>query len=266
MRPVAGTRPICSQLSSGDGAAVLVTDFQALNGDRRLSELLGDAADGERVYQVDPRGAVSGDRLYADLPALADEAAAIFRSSESSAVTDQRVFVVSHCSAAGVSLRIAGQLAGAREVTAILVEPTWPGTEDVIGRFAEFQGKLGAGRPCPDLGGDPWSCVAGMEQLMREDLTAMAKRVGLDSVPPAFSELLAAYRTWLAYLLACSNDLPAKPPSDAVEITVLSREPDFIVPGTAAGRCRITPPPPGDEPDAVTPDLVKLLLEQIRSD
>jgi hypothetical protein len=256
---------MCSQLSSGDGAAVLVTDFQALNGERRLSQLLGDAAAGERVYQIDPRGAVSGDRLYASLPDMAAETAAIFRSSESPAATD-RVFIVSHCSAAGLSLQVASQLAGAREVTAILVEPTWPDTEDVIGRFAEFQGKLGPQRrPCPDLDGDPWSCVAVMEQLMREDLAGLAKRLGLDAAPPAFSELLGAYRTWLAYLLACRNALPAAAPSDAVAMTVLSNEPDFIVPGTDPGRCRITPPPPADQPDAVTPELVEQLLDQIRS-
>lgn len=266
MRPVAATRPICSQLSSGDGAAVLVTDFQALNGERRLSQLLSDAAADQRVYQVDPRGAVSGDRLYASLPELADETAAIFRSSESSAATDQPVFVVSHCSAAGLSLQIASHLAGDREVTAILVEPTWPGTEDVTGRFAEFQGKLGVGsRSCPDLDGDPWSCVAEMEKLMREGLAELATRLGLSAAPPAFSELLATYRTWLAYLLACRNDLPAKAPSDAVAMSVLTHEPDFILPGTAPGRCRITPPPPAERPDAVTPELVELVLGQVRS-
>jgi hypothetical protein len=266
MRPVAGTRPMCSQLSSGDGVAILVTDFQALNGERRLSQLLGDAAAGERVYQVDPRGAVSGGRLYASLPELADETVAIFRSREPAAVTDRRVFVVSHCSAAGLSLRIASHLTDAREVTAVLVEPTWPGAEDVAGRFAEFQGKLGAGtRPCPGLDGDPWSCVAGMEQLMREDLGELATRLGLDAAPPAFSELLVAYRTWLAYLLACSNDLPPQAPNDAVAMSVLTHESDFVVPGTVPGRSRITPPPPADHPDAVTPELVELLLDQIRS-
>jgi hypothetical protein len=259
-------RPVCSQLSSGDGAAILVTDFQALNGERRLSQLLSDAAAGERVYQVDPRGAVSGDRLYASLPELAAETAGIFRSSEPAAATDRRVFVVSHCSAAGLSVRIANHLTHARAVTAILVEPTWPGAEDVAGRFAEFQGKLGASsRPCPDLEGDPWTCVAGMEQLMREDLAQLATRLGLDAPPPAFSELLLAYRTWLAYLLACGNDLPATAPSDAVAMSVLTHESDFVVPGTGPGRCRITPPPPADQPDAVTPELVELLLDQIRN-
>ncbi|MCW3818950.1 hypothetical protein ONA91_31375 [Micromonospora sp. DR5-3] len=266
MRPVAGTGRICSQLSSGDGAAVLVADFQALNGAPRLSQLLSGVATDQRIYQVDPRGALSGDRLYASLPELADEAVAIFRSGESSAATDQRVFVVSHCSAAGLSLHIASRLSAAREVTAILVQPTWPGTDHVTEGFAEFQAKLGAGgHSCPDLDGDPWSCVAGMEQLMRKGLAELAKRHGLDKPPLAFSELLVSYRTWLAFLLACRNDQPAMAPPDAVAVTVMTDEPDFVLPRTGPGRCRITPPPPAERPDDVTPDLAKLVLDQIVS-
>lgn len=266
MRPAVVTEPVCTQLSSGDGASILVTDFQALTGERRLSELLSEAVTGDRVYQVDPRGAVSGDRLYASLPELADEAADIFRSSEPSDSTNKRVFVVSHCSAAGVSLRLASQLAVSRDVTTILIEPTWQSTEDVIGRFAEFQGKLGASGPaCPDLDGDPWSCVADMEQLMRDGLTGLATQLGLDTPPPAFSELLATYRTWLSYLLACRNDLPAMPPSEDVEVTVLSHESGFTLPKSAPERCRVIPPPPAARPDAVTPELVDLVLDQIRT-
>lgn len=158
MRSVAGTTRICSQLSPGDGTAVLVADFKALNGEPRLSQLICDVAADQRIYQVDPRGAVSGDRLYASLPELADEAAAIFRSSEAAAFTGQRVFIVSHCSAVDLSLRIASRLTEACEVTAILVRPTWPGTEEnIAARFAEFQGKFGAGsRPCPT-----WTAILG---------------------------------------------------------------------------------------------------------
>jgi hypothetical protein len=266
MRPVAGSGRICSQLSSGDGAAILVADFQALNGAPRLSQLLSEAATAQRIYQVDPLGALSGDRLYASLPELAGETAAVFRSGESSAVADQRVFVVSHCSAAGLSLQIASRLSGTREVTAILVQPTWPGTDHVTELLADFQGKLGVGRQHgPDLDGDPWSCIAGMEQLMREGLAGLAKRLGLGPLPVAFSEMLVSYRTWLAFLLACRNDQPAKAPSDGVAVSVLTDEPDFVLPGTGPGRCRITPPPPADRPDAVTPDLAKLVLDQVVS-
>jgi hypothetical protein len=176
------------------------------------------------------------------------------------------VFVVGHCSAAALSLQIAGRLTGDREVTAILVQPTWPGTDHVTERFAEFQGKLGmAGRPCPDLDGDPWACVAGMEQLMSEELAGIATRLGLTKAPLAFSELLVSYRTWLAFLLACRNDQPVKVPSGAIAISVLTDEPGFVLPGSVPGRCRITPPPPAERPDAVTPELAGHVLDEVDS-
>ena len=265
MQAVVGTRPLFSRLSSGNGAAILVADFQPLTAAPRLSELVCEAAAGHPVHQVDPRGALSGDRLYAALPELADETAALFRSG-ASAATDRRVFVVGHCSAAALTLQIAGRLTDDREVTAILVQPTWPGTDHVTERFAEFQGKLGLGsRPCPDLDGDPWSCIAGMEQLMNEGLAGLAKRLGLSKAPLAFSELLVSYRTWLAFLLACRNDQPVKVPGDAVAISVLTDEPDFVLPGTVPGRCRITPPPPAERPDAVTMELAKHVLDVVSS-
>jgi hypothetical protein len=266
MRSLADTGPSCRQLTTGDGAAILVADFQAFNGAPRLSRLLSDAAVGQRIYQVDPLGVLSGDRLYASLPELADESAAMFRSFESSEVTDQRVFVVSHCSATGLGMHIASRLVGAHEVTAILVQPTWPGTAHVTERFAEFQAKLGAGsRPCPGLEGDPWDWVAGIEQLMREELEALAARHGLGAATPALFQLLGSYRSWMSFLLACRNDQPAKAPSDGVSVQVLTGEPDFVLPGTGPGRCRITPPPPLERPDAVTPELAKLVLDQIMS-
>lgn len=255
--------PICSRLSSGDGAAILVADFEPFNNAPRLSRLLSEAATGQPVYQVDPRGALSGDRIYATLPELADEAVAFFGSAEANAATYQPVFVVGHCSAASLSLQIAGRLAEDREVNVILVQPTWPDTEHVAERFAEFQGKLGMGRhPCPDLNGDPWSCVVEMKHLMWEGLTAIAGRLGRTEPPQAFSELLVSYQTWLAFLLACRNDQPLRPP-DAVALSVLTPDPDFVLPGTAPGRCRLIPPPPAEQPDAVTPELAKVLLQQI---
>ena len=262
MQAVVGTQPLCSRLSSGDGAAVLVADFQPLTAAPRLSRLVSDAASDHSVYQVDPRGAVSGDRRYAGLPELADETAAVFRSDDSS--TDQPVFIVGYCSATALTLQIAERLAGEREVTAILVQPTWPGTEHVTERFDEFQGKLGlGGRSLPDLDGDPWSWVAEMEQRMNEGLAGVATRLGLNEAPLAFSELLVSYRTWLAFLLACRNDQSEKVPSDAVAISVLTDEPGFVLPGSVPERCRIVPPPPGERPDAITPDLAKRLLDEV---
>lgn len=260
------TGRICHQLTAGDGPAILVADFQAFNGAPRLSRLLSDKAAGQRIYQVDPLGALSGERLYASLPELADESAAIFSSLESSEAADPRVFIVSHCSAAALCMQIASRLAGAREVTAILVQPSWPGTPHIAEQFAEFYAKLGAGsRPCPDLEGDPKCCVAGIEQLLREGLAELAERRGLSADTPAFSDLLVSYRAWLSFLLACRNDLPAKALADAIGVLALTDEPDFVLPGAVPGRCRITPPPSLEHPDGVTPELAELVLDQIMS-
>nr|WSW64778.1 hypothetical protein OG461_00440 [Streptomyces sp. NBC_00995]WSW71175.1 hypothetical protein OG461_36100 [Streptomyces sp. NBC_00995] len=264
MRAVLDTQPLCSRLTSGDGAAVLVCDFQPLTAAPRLSRLIADAASGHPVHQVDPRGALSGDRLHATLPELADEAAAAFRAGEDPAAPARPVFVVAHCSAAALSLRIADRLAGDRDVTAILVQPTWPDTAHVNEIFAEFQGKLGTvRRPPPDLDGDPLSCVAAMEQLMSEDLAALAARLGLSKAPLAFSELLVSYRTWLAFLLACRNDQPVTVPSGAVAITALTDEPGFVLPGSVAERCRTKLPPPANRPDAVSPELAASVLAEV---
>jgi hypothetical protein len=264
MRPVVSSGEIFHLLRPGEGAAVLVADFQALKAAPRLSRLISDIPTGHRIYQVDPRGALGGDRLYASLPDLADEAVAAFRSAESSA--GRRVFIVSHCSAASLSLQIADRLSDAHDVTAILAQPSWPGTDHITERFADFQAKLGATeRPCPGLEGDPWSGVAEMERLMRDGLAELAQRHGLDAAPLAFAELLVSYRTWLAFLLSCRNDQPARPPADGVRVSVLTDEVGFMLPGTDPGRCRITPPPPAEQPDDVTPALARLVLEHVVS-
>jgi hypothetical protein len=104
-----------------------------------------------------------------------------------------------------------------------------------------------------------------MEQLMKEGLASLAQRLGLDTPPLSFAELLVSYRTWLAFLLACRNDRSAKAPADRVAVSVLTDDPDFVLPGTGPGRCRIIPPPPADRPDDVTPELAKLLLDQVTS-
>jgi hypothetical protein len=189
MRSFGDAGRVCRQLTAGDGPAILVADFQAFNGAPGLAGWLSDQAVGQRIYQVDPLGALSGDRLYASLPELADESAEMFCSFESSDITNQRVFIVSHCSAAGLCLQIASRLVGAWEVTAILVQPTWPGTEHVTEGFAEFQGRFGTGSlPCPDLEADPWNWVAETEQLLHGGLAELAARLDVSADAPAFSD------------------------------------------------------------------------------
>jgi len=264
MQSLADAGPLCRQLTAGDGPAVLVADFQTLNGTRRLSELLADSAGGRRIYQVDPLGALGGQRSYASVQDMAEESAAGFAAAESSDPADQQVFVVGHCSTTGLATRIANLLAGTRKVAAVLVGPTWPGNDHVTERFAEFQRKLGAGTgPCPDLDGDPADVVAGVEKIYRAGLEDMAAGLNLDPDNPSFTSVLATYRGWVAFLLACRNDQPVQVPAEAIPVSVLTAEPDFVLPGTSPGRCRVAALPPLERPDSVTPEVARLVLDQI---
>jgi len=93
-------------------------------------------------------------------------------------------------------------------VATILVRPSWPGEEHVRSRFAQSLHELGAGPyPFPGLDGDAGAAVASMERVLRSALTVLARRNGLNDATGEFAELLAWHRGWLAFLLACRNDL-----------------------------------------------------------
>jgi len=263
MTPARGKELILQQLAAGDAEPVLVADFPAFSVTPRLSELLGARAEGRPVYQIDPLGALSQDRLYLPLSELAAAYADAFLSC---APADGRVFVVGHCSAAALSLHIAKLLASAREVTAILLRPTWPGEENIRTLFAEFQANLGAAnRPCPDLDRDPCRAVARMAQILRDEMIAVAVSRGLGESTDAFSDLLAWYRAWLAFLLACRNDSPISWVTEAAAVKVLTDAPAGVaVPGLSPDAYHISRLPILDQ-EAATPELAEFVLAQIAS-
>jgi hypothetical protein len=197
---------IVEQLADGDAGPVLVADFEPFSPEPRLGELLAAAVRGRPVYQIDPVGALSGDRIYVPLSELAAKYAGAFLASVHA---NGQVFVVGHCSAAGLSLRITNLLAGSRKVAAILLQPSWPGDQQIGQLFTEFQANLGStNHPCPDLDSDPASSVASMAEILREQIAAVAANRGVAGGAGVFQELLARYRAWLAFLLACRNDVP----------------------------------------------------------
>lgn len=223
MTPSRGSEPLLRQLGSGAADPVLVADFQAFSSATRLSELLSERMVDQPVFQIDPLGLLSGNRLYASLPELAAASADAFQRS---GAEHGQVVVVGHCSAAGLALRVADLLAARRTVTAVLVQPSWPDDEHVTTRFAEFGARLGmAARPCPDLDADPCQVVSAMEQALREETVALAVSRGLDASAGVFADLLAWYRSWLAFLLACRNDTLTERAAGGAAVTVLSDSP-----------------------------------------
>lgn len=186
--------------------SLLVADFQAFSDAPCLSKLLAEQAGSARpVFQVDPVGVISAAQAYLPVAELAAGAAAEFLA----AGTAGQVTVIGHCSASGLALRIGRLLAADRDVSVLLVQPTWPDDEHVRIRFGEYLANVkGGDRPCPDTSGDPVTCLAEMEQVLRDALIGLARSMGLGSSAEPFLDLLTWYRAWLSFLLACRNDRP----------------------------------------------------------
>jgi hypothetical protein len=253
---------IVRQIAAGAAQPVLVADFQAFSSAPRLSHLVGDRVEGRPVYQVDPLGALSRDRSYISLADLAAEAVGSFGRSQPA---DGPAVVIGYCSAAALSMHIAALLARTREATAVLLRPTWPDADGVRANFATLAANLGARQlPCPELDGDPEHCVQLMEKLLGAELKTLVTSQGLDASAETFSELLLTYRSWLAFLLACRNDLLPDWAVEATPVKVLTDDPlGVTVPGLAAGQFEVWPLPVLDEENPVTPAVVELLAAQI---
>jgi hypothetical protein len=262
MASAVGNHTIIQQLTSGDAAPVLVADFQAWSSAPRLSRLLGDRADGHAVYQIDPISVLSGDKLYRPLPELAAACVEEFRAS--GPPPGGGIFVAGHCSASALSLHVSALLRDSYDVTSILVGPAWPSEQGVRNRFAETLRNLGVpDRPCPDLDGEPAAAVARMERALREEIIAVATSWGADGAADAVTELLAWYRGWLAFLLACHRD-PAKAWTPAGTMVVLCAPDERrAVPGLSPDAYQLREVPALSEDSPITPELAESVLAYI---
>jgi hypothetical protein len=259
-----GSDQIITQLTEGDAGPVLVADFQAFSNAPRLSHMLSSKTVGRPVYRVDPLDFLSQGPLYASMTDMADATVGPFLRS---GPADGPVTVVGYCSASGLALRIAALLAPSREVSALLLRPSWPSDEMIQAQFAKLIGNLStADRACPDLDGDPADRVAAMEQILRAELEAMAASRGLSGSFEVFLELLLTYRSWLSFLLACRNDSSLAQVGRAAPVAVLAEPTDIVsVPGLAQGAFGITPLPVLDEDNPITDEVVEIVAAQIKN-
>jgi hypothetical protein len=253
---------LVQRLAAGTGSPVLVADFPAFSSAPRLSSLISARVPDQPVYLIDPLAALSAGRPYMSLAELAAEAVGSFLGS---GPADGPVFVIGYCSAAALALRIATLLARSREVAAVLLRPSWPDTELVRAQFVSLAANLGGGdRACPELDGDPGQCLISMAQLLRADLEALAASKGLDGSADMFVELLLAYRSWLAFLLACRNDSPPEWAGGGAIVTVLTEAQGSIsVPGFAPDAFEVRRLPSLDDANPVTPEVVELVVAQL---
>lgn len=255
---------VLRRLSAGEANPILVADFQALSMAPRLSEMLSESVQGKPVFQIDPIGVLSGTRLYVPLPELAAACADEFLRS---GADHGHVFVIGHCSSSALSLRVADLLASSRPVTALLVQPAWPDDELVRAKFDEYLAKFGpATQSCPDLDADPWAVVSAMEQLFRDEMTALAAGRDLTSAMGAFSDLLVWYRGWLAFLLACRNDTSVEEAVGRAAVTVLSDSPSTVeVKGLSRDAYEVVELPTPQPAGPIKPELADFIATHIGS-
>ncbi|MEU4779410.1 alpha/beta fold hydrolase [Micromonospora sp. NPDC023633] len=254
---------ILRRLSAGDANPILVADFQALSLAPRMSEMLSESVQDRPVFQIDPIGVLTGSRRYVPLPELAATCVDEFLRF---GADRGPAFVVGHCSAAALTLRVADLLASSRPVTAVLVQPAWPDDELVADKFAEYLSKFGkATRACPELNGDPEQVVAEMEQIFRDEMNALAASRDLAGSMAAFSDLLVWYRGWLAFLLACRNDTSTDRAAARAAVTVMSDSPSTV---TARGLskdayqvCELSTPQPAGKVTRELADIVAAYIE-----
>jgi hypothetical protein len=252
---------ILRRLSPGDADPILVADFQAMSMAPRLSEMLSEHIPGRAVFQIDPIGMLSEDRLYVPLPELA---AACVEELYASGAGAGAALVIGHCSAAPLALRVASLLTPARSVTAVLVNPTWPDDDHVMEKYAEFLAKFGYTTcPAPDLDLDPKLVVSAMEQVLLDEVIALAARRGITSSAGALSDLTVWYRAWLAFLLASRNDKQIGGAARQVELTALTDSPStLMVPGRAKDGYLVRELPP-QPVGMVTPELAEMVAAYV---
>jgi hypothetical protein len=256
---------LLQRLTDGDARPVLVADFQAWATAPRLSELLSHRTTTSAVHRIDPISVLAKEKRYVPLTELADACAERYLAAPR---TDGPVHVVGHCSASALALHVARRLADERDVTVILVAPTWPDSDLVRAKFTEFLEKIGApARPCPALGGDPAAAVDSLAEALWDELVAIANARGVDPAG-VFAELLGWYRGWLAFLLACHHDPTAtwlRPGAPEPAAVVVLTGPDATphVPGLVPGSYAVAQVPVLAQNSPITPDLADALLPHL---
>lgn len=248
------------RLSGGAGRPLLVADFQPFSSAPRLSTRLAEHAAGRPVYRLDPLRELArpgGPRPLAEF--AADYAAAL--GADGRAVT-----VIGYCAAAALAVRVGALLAAARPVSTLLVCPQWPVAAVVGAQFAAFRADLGAppGPPPAAAAAEPAALLAAMDRILAADLAAVAASRGLAEVPGALDELLAGYRGWLGFLLACAGDaaVPAPPAATDLNISVLTDPTeDAALPAPWPPARRVLRHPAAARPHTVSPELVALVSQ-----
>jgi hypothetical protein len=222
------------RLASGSGASMLIVDFQPFTAGRRLGELLAADSPGIAVYQLEPARDLVG-KEYLPLDEMARQYAAAFLQADAAPAT----IVLGYCSGAVLAVRIAEQLAGARELSTVLLRPTWPGPGLIGAILGKIRSELGAAvSPSPDLTGEPASVLEDVLRVLHEELRTLAQAHGLDPGSGPLMELLERYQGWFSYLLAAQDALRQRRVPQLDLQIVVDETDDAVVPWAEPGSYR----------------------------
>ncbi|MFI9598014.1 hypothetical protein [Nonomuraea sp. NPDC052265] len=198
----------------GELPPVVLVDFAMFSMADTLTGLIGVPESGRAVYRVDAvqdmevHGQLSVKRL-ADLHAREIEAE----------LAGPPAAVLGWCSAAALAMEIAQRIGDAEVV---LVEPTWPTTEEIGRELAHLRATLGAGP-----GGAPAEVTRdSVLAVLRADLVTKLTAEGIpESELDTCVDLLAGrYRAWFGFLFATA-ETPTPTPARPIRI-VVSRDSD----------------------------------------
>lgn len=236
------------RLAAGERDPLVVVDFLQLGSSQPLAEVLGAHNQGHPVYRIDPvTDLAAAGGTYRSLGSLADGYA---RACADEGLAGLPMAVVGFCSAAALSLLIAGLLAAQAPVSSILVQPTWPDARSIGADFASFRTDLGAGgdrsaeqatgSDAPqDAEASPRAALERMCDVLRRDLRALAKATGLDAAGPGLADLLARYQAWLGFALS-SQDAAGRPwPREIRSCLVLGADAEAFIPWLDPGSYRL---------------------------
>ncbi|WP_155372818.1 hypothetical protein [Catellatospora vulcania] len=247
------------RLGHGSADPVFVIDFPTYSAAPRLSQMLTGRLGERPLYQVDPLRPLLDGPVFLPLDALAEQYAARIADLRGSG---DRPTVVGFCSAGDLALRVAGRLGRAtpRGVDVLLVRPASQDRAAAFATFREYLFGLGqADPPAPDGSRSAGDLVAWMGAHLEQALARLAVQHGLATADEAFTELLARYRAWLSFVLACADARPAQLPSWVDVVSIEGTSPGPVVPMDPPREYGLMRLPLLDADDILVPELADLV-------
>ncbi|MBV9451853.1 MAG: hypothetical protein JO345_38795 [Streptosporangiaceae bacterium] len=199
-----GFEPEFRHLTGNSGNMAAVIDFLQFSAAPRLGEMLCGHGSDVQIYDFDPLADLEKSSNYVDLNILALAYATAFREK---LAPGQRASLVGYCSTAALTMLVAGALASDYDISAVLVQPSWPDNRMIASELTKYRTVFGAEiDPDIDIESDPLAVLGFIDQVYT---AALEKSSDHNSAEHAeyMSDFVARHRSWLWFLVATRNAL-----------------------------------------------------------